>query len=58
MMRPRSSSLSALRGMTFAALIGTTLALGSLRDALVYAPNGAEVDHGATASATTVPKQK
>jgi hypothetical protein len=38
-------SLHALRGVVLAALIVTTVALGSLRDALVYAPNGAEVDH-------------
>jgi len=50
-MRPRQS-LHVLRGIASVALIGTTLALGGLRDALVYAPNGAEVDYGATASTT------
>jgi hypothetical protein len=51
MMRPRQS-LHALRGIACAALIGITLAFGSLRDALIYAPNGAEVDVGATGSTT------
>jgi hypothetical protein len=53
-MRGRQSSLQAL---VFLALIGITVALGPLRDSLVYAPNGAEVDHGATGSAATPPKQ-
>lgn len=53
-MRARQSSLHAL---AFLMLIGTTVALGPVRDALIYAPNGAEVDHGATGS-TTVPKQR
>jgi hypothetical protein len=56
MMRPRQSSLHALRSMTIAALIGTTIALGSLHDALIYAPNGADVDSGTTAS--TASKQR
>jgi hypothetical protein len=43
--------------MPFAALIGITIALGSLHDALVYAPNGAEVDAGTTASASTTPRR-
>jgi len=54
-MRGRQSSLQAL---VFLALIGTTVALGPVRDALVYAPNGAEVDHGATGSAAVAPKQR
>lgn len=45
-----------LRNVLFAGLVGTTVAFGPLRDALVYAPNGAEVDHGVTASAT-VPRK-
>jgi len=58
MMRPRQPSLPALRAMAFAALIGTTVALGSLHDALVYAPNGAEMDFGSTARTPTAPKQR
>ena len=54
-MRARQSSL---RAFVFVALIATTTALGSLRDALVYAPNGAEVDYGATGSTTTAPKSR
>ena len=54
MMRSRQSSFQALRGVLFAGLVAATAALGPLRDALVYAPNGAEVDHGATGSTTTV----
>jgi hypothetical protein len=54
----RTSVFAAARGTTVAALIGATLALGTLHDALVYAPNGAEVDHGSTASTATVPKQR
>jgi hypothetical protein len=54
-MRGHQSSLQAL---VLLALVGTTLALGPLRDALVYAPNGAEVDHGATGSAAAAPKQR
>jgi hypothetical protein len=57
MMRP-SQSFHALRGVALAALIGTTLAFGPLRDALIYAPNGAEVDFGTTASTPTLPKEK
>jgi hypothetical protein len=56
MMRPRQSS-DALRG-AFAALLGITVAFGSLRDALIYAPNGAEVDFGATGSTPTPPKER
>ena len=51
-------SLHKLRGVAFIALVGTTLALGPLRDALVYAPNGAEVDRGDPGTTATVPKQK
>jgi hypothetical protein len=51
-------SLHALRGVALTALIVTTVAFGSLRDALVYAPNGAEVDHGATGTTATVPRQR
>ena len=57
-MRKESPTFAPARGMTLVALIGTTLALGSLRDALVYAPNGAEVDYGATASTTTTPTRE
>jgi hypothetical protein len=50
-MRPNNISFArALRNVLFAGLVSTTVALGPLRDALVYVPNGAEVDHGATAS--------
>jgi hypothetical protein len=53
MMRPRGFSFShALRNVLLTALVGVTVALGPLRDALVYAPNGAEVDHAGTGSAT------
>ena len=48
----------ALRGTTLAALIGTTLALGALRDALVYAPNGAEVDYDTTATTAPPPRTR
>jgi len=47
-MHPRPSLLHLMRGIVLAAAIGTTVALGPLRDALVYAPNGAEVDAGAS----------
>jgi len=50
MMRPRQSRLHALRGIALTALLGITVAFGSLRDALIYAPNGAEVDFGTTGS--------
>jgi len=50
-------SLPALRGVALAALVLTTVTVGSLRDALVYVPNGAEVDHGATGTTATVPKK-
>jgi len=33
----------ALRNVIHAALVGITVGLGPLRDALVYAPNGAEL---------------
>jgi hypothetical protein len=54
-MRARQSSFHALRGVACAALILTAIALGSLRDALVYAPNGAEVDDPGTTA--TLPKR-
>ena len=57
MMHPRQSS-HALRGIALTALLGITVAFGSLRDALVYAPNGAEVDLGTTGSTPTPPKQR
>jgi hypothetical protein len=57
MMRPRQS-LHALRGVALVALILATLALGSLREALIYAPNGAEVDRGDPGTTATVPKQR
>jgi hypothetical protein len=50
-------SLHALRGVALAALIATTVAVGSLRDALIYLPNGAEVDLGATGTIAPVPKK-
>jgi hypothetical protein len=48
----------ALRNVIHAALVGITVGLGPLRDALVYAPNGAEMDPGATGSTTAVAKQR
>ena len=58
-MRPGGFSFSrALRNILYAALVGTVAALGPLRDALVYAPNGAEVDHGASGSTAPPPKQR
>jgi len=47
----------ALRNVIHAALVGITVGLGPLRDALVYA-NGAEMDPGATGSTTAVAKQR
>jgi hypothetical protein len=47
MTRPETkSSLSVVlrSGTLAAALIGGTLALGTLRDALIYAPRGADAD--------------
>ena len=59
MTRPREISFArALRNTLFAALVGTTVAFGPLRDALVYSPNGAEMDHGATGNAATPPRQR
>jgi hypothetical protein len=58
MMRPGQSSFHTLRGVAFAALIVTTVALGSLRDVLVFAPNGAEVDSRDPGTTATVPKQR
>jgi hypothetical protein len=58
-MRPGGISFThALRNTLYAALVGVTVALGPLRDALVNAPNGAEVDQGATGSAATAPRQR
>ena len=58
-MRPGGISFArALRNVLFAALVGTTVAFGPLRDALVNAPNGAEVDHGATGSAPVIRREK
>ena len=48
------SRLPALRGAALAALIVTTFAFNTLRDALVYAPNGAEIESGASAATATV----
>ena len=58
MTRPGGISFARRLGnVLFAGLVGTTVAFGSLRDALVYAPNGAEVDHIATGSAATAPRR-
>jgi hypothetical protein len=57
-MQRRNPAFTAARQMTLVALIGTTLALGTLRDALVYAPNGAEVESGHPAVAATVPRDR
>jgi hypothetical protein len=57
-MRAHQSSFRALRGVASAALILATVAFGSLRDALVYVPNGAEVDAGDPGTTATLPKQK
>ena len=56
-MRARQSSFHPLRGVAFAALILTAFVLGSLRDALVYAPNGAEVDVGDPGTTAAVPRR-
>ena len=56
--RNQRSFSRAVCGTTLVVLIGTTLALGSLRDALINAPNGAEVELGDPGTTATVPKQK
>jgi hypothetical protein len=56
--RSRLSFPAAVRGATLAAVIGATFALGSLRDALVYAPNGADADLGAPSAATAAPNKR
>jgi hypothetical protein len=53
MLRTQGSFHAAARGVTLAAVVGGTLALGTVRDALVYAPNGADADLGAPPAATT-----
>jgi hypothetical protein len=58
MLRTQGSFHAAARRFTLAAMIGGTLALGTLRDALVYAPNGADADLGSPRAATTAPARE